>query len=51
MINYDSRNPQGRLLPFTPTRKPIPTEEMTVEKCIEACDFDGFDTAGLEFGQ
>ncbi|KAJ6596722.1 WSC domain-containing protein [Mycena sp. CBHHK59/15] len=39
-----------RLLPNKP-KTPIPTEEMTVERCIDGCEAAGYNTAGLEYGQ
>jgi len=40
----------ARLLPEHPN-PPVPTEQMTVERCIDACAASGYSSAGLEFSQ
>ncbi|KAJ7124472.1 WSC domain-containing protein [Mycena epipterygia] len=46
----ENENENGGLLPHGP-KVPIPTEEMTVERCADGCTAAFFTTAGLERGQ
>ncbi|CAG8772051.1 7373_t:CDS:2, partial [Acaulospora colombiana] len=39
-----------RLLKHQPTT-PIPGDEMTVQKCVDACQASGFTSAGVEYGR